>query len=226
MRTRIDIASFAAGPRSPFSMARSESVRVSVAINFAVRGSVWPQALLSITIIAAMRQTCVAFALAFFLVPLAAQTPAPPATVTVLKPARVFDGDTMHEGWAVRVKGEKIDAVGPAASVAVADARTVDLSGTTLTPGLMEGHSHVLLHAYNEASWSDQVSKEGLALRVARAVNQLRSTLLAGFTTIRDLGTEGAQYADVELKQAVNQGIIPGPRMLVSTRAKIGRAHV
>jgi len=164
-----------------------------------------------------MRQALV---LTFFLAALSsAQVPAPPAPVTVIKPARVFDGDTMHEGWAVRVKGEKIDAVGPAASVAVADARMVDLSGTTLTPGLMEGHSHVLLHAYNEASWTDQVSKEGLGLRVARAVNHLRSTLFAGFTTIRDLGTEGAGYADVELKQAVNQGIVSGPRMLVSTRA-------
>jgi imidazolonepropionase-like amidohydrolase len=169
-----------------------------------------------------MRKTCAALLLAFFLVPLGAQTPAPPAAITVLKPARVFDGDTMHDGWAVRVKGDKIDAVGPAARVAApgaANARVVDLPGATLTPGLMEGHSHVLLHAYNEASWTDQVSREGLALRVARAVNHLHSTLLAGFTTIRDLGTEGAGYADVELKQAVNQGIIPGPRMLVSTRA-------
>jgi len=117
------------------------------------------------------------------------------------------------------VKGERIDAVGPAANIAAADARVVDLPGTTLTPGLVEGHSHVLLHAYNETSWNDQVSREGLALRAARAVNHLRATLMAGFTTIRDLGTEGAQYADVELKQAVNQGIIPGPRMLVSTKA-------
>jgi len=139
--------------------------------------------------------------------------------VTVLKPARVFDGDTMREGWAVRVKGERIDAVGPAASITAADARVVDLPGTTLTPGLVEGHSHVLLHAYNETSWNDQVSREGLALRAARAVNHLQATLMAGFTTIRDLGTEGAQYADVELKQAVNQGIIPGPRMLVTTKA-------
>src|SRR4029453_17072687 len=102
--------------------------------------------------------------------------------------ARVFDGDTMHEGWAVRVKGEKIDAVGPAASIAASesnDARVVDLPGTTLSPGLMEGHSHVLLHAYNEASWTDQVSREGLALRVARAVNHLRATLQAGFTRVR-----------------------------------------
>jgi imidazolonepropionase-like amidohydrolase len=95
------------------------------------------------------------------------------------------------------------------------------LAGATLLPGLVEGHSHVLLHSYNETVWNDQVLHEGLALRVARAVNHLRATLMAGFTTIRDLGTEGAAYADVELKQAVNQGIIPGPRMLASTRAII-----
>jgi imidazolonepropionase-like amidohydrolase len=139
--------------------------------------------------------------------------------VTVLKPARVFDGETMHEGWAVRVRGNRIDAAGPAGSVDVAGAKTVDLPGTTLLPGLVEGHSHVLLHPYNETTWNDQVAHESLALRTARAVNHLRATLMAGFTTIRDLGTEGAGYADVGLKQAVDQGIIPGPRMLVSTRA-------
>ena len=125
----------------------------------------------------------------------------------------------MHEGWSVRVKGERIDAVGPESATAAAGARVIDLPGTTLTPGLVEGHSHILLHAYSETSWTDQVSREGLALRVARAANHLRSTLMAGFTTVRDLGTEGAQYADVELKQAVAQGIIPGPRVLASTKA-------
>jgi imidazolonepropionase-like amidohydrolase len=144
-----------------------------------------------------------------------AQAPA----VTVLKPARVFDGEAMHEGWGVRVKGDRIDAVGAAESLAAPGARVVDLPGTTLTPGLVEGHSHVLLHAYNETTWNDQVAHEALALRTARAVNHLRSTLMAGFTLVRDLGTEGAGYADVGLKQAVDQGIIPGPRMLVSTRA-------
>jgi imidazolonepropionase-like amidohydrolase len=141
------------------------------------------------------------------------------ATVTILRPARVFDGEAMHEGWAVRVRGDRIDAAGPAASVAGAGATTLDLPGTTLLPGLVEGHSHVLLHPYNETTWNDQVLHEGLGLRVARATNHLRATLMAGFTTIRDLGTEGAGYSDVELKQAVEQGIIPGPRMLVSTRA-------
>ena len=145
--------------------------------------------------------------------------PGEPGATVVLKAAHVFDGGTMHDGWAVRVKGDRIEAAGPSASIDTSGAKTVDLGSTTLMPGLVEGHSHVLLHAYSETVWNDQVAHEGLALRVARATNHLRATLMAGFTTIRDLGTEGAGYADVELKQAVNQGIIPGPRMLVSTRA-------
>jgi imidazolonepropionase-like amidohydrolase len=145
--------------------------------------------------------------------------PGTSAAQTVLRPTRVFDGNEMHEGWAVRVSGTRIEAAGPAASIDAAGAKVIDLPGTTLMPGLVEGHSHVLLHAYNETPWNDQVAHEGLALRAARAVNHLHATLMAGFTTIRDLGTEGAGYADVELKQAINQGIIPGPRMLASTRA-------
>jgi len=147
---------------------------------------------------------------------LAAQT-APDSFV--LKPARVFDGESMHEGWLVRVRGQRIESAGPPPNVETAGAKVIDLPGATLLPGLVEGHSHILLHAYNETTWNDQVSHEGLALRAARAVNHLKATLMAGFTTIRDLGTEGAGYADVELKQAVNQGIVPGPRVLASTRA-------
>ncbi len=125
----------------------------------------------------------------------------------------------MHAGWQVRVKGNRIDAAGPAAGMESAGAAVIDLPGMTLMPGLVDGHSHVLLHAYSETPWVDQVAHESLGLRTARAVNHCRETLMAGFTTIRDLGTEGAGYADVELKQAINQGIIPGPRMLTTTRA-------
>jgi imidazolonepropionase-like amidohydrolase len=145
--------------------------------------------------------------------------PAADAPVTILKPARVFDGETMHEGWAVRVRGDRIDAAGPASGISASGGTVIDMPGTTLMPGMVEGHSHVLLHPYNETPWNDQVAHESIGVRIARATNHLRSTLMAGFTTIRDLGTEGAGYSDVELKQAVEQGIIPGPRMIVVTRA-------
>src|SRR5713226_1363876 len=155
-----------------------------------------------------------------------AQTPSPapkpPDAVYLLKPAHVFDGESaqFHDGWSVLVRGEKIEAAGPAGEIkAPADAKVVDLPGMTLMPGLIDAHSHILLHPYSETIWNDQVAREALSLRVARATNHLRNTLLAGFTTIRDLGTEGAGYADVGLKQAVEQGIIPGPRMFVATRA-------
>ena len=150
----------------------------------------------------------------------AAQSPSAPSTIYLLKPSRVFDGQQLHEGWAVLVRGDKIEAVGPAGEIKPPeDARAIELPGATLLPGLIEAHSHCLLHPYSETPWNDQVAREHLSLRVARATNHLRDTLLAGFTTIRDLGTEGAEYADVGLKQAVQQGIIPGPRMQVATRA-------
>jgi imidazolonepropionase-like amidohydrolase len=140
----------------------------------------------------------------------------------VLRPARVWDGAALDANvdWIVVVQGKTIKAVGPAAEVTVpGDAQTLDLAGMTLLPGLIDAHTHVLLHPYDEAPWDEQVLKEALALRVCRATNHLRSNLLSGFTTIRDLGTEGAGYADVGLKQAVEQVVIPGPHMLVVTRA-------
>lgn len=152
-----------------------------------------------------------------------AGAPAAPAPKTVLlRPARVFDGAAARpmEGWVVLVRGDRIAAVGPAAKVsAPAEAEIIDLRDTTLLPGLIDGHSHLLLHPYDETPWTDQVLREPLALRVARATNHARDTLLAGFTTIRDLGTEGAGDADVGLKQAIEQGIVPGPRVLTTTRA-------
>jgi len=138
----------------------------------------------------------------------------------LLKPAHVFDGTSMHDGWVVLVRGDRIVAVGPAAQIgAPADAQIIDLPGMTLMPGLIEGHSHLFLHPYNETPWDVQVLKEPLALRTARAVNHARTTLMAGFTSERDLGTEGAGDADVGLKMAIDQGIIPGPRLIVVTRA-------
>ena len=140
----------------------------------------------------------------------------------LLKPGRVFDGNSRetHAGWVVLVRGTRIVDAGPEDKVKVpTDARVIDLPKLTLLPGLIDAHTHVLLHPYNEAKWNDQVHKEPQALRVCRATNHLRSILLSGFTTIRDLGTEGAGYADVGLRQAVEEKIVPGPRMLVVTKA-------
>jgi len=140
----------------------------------------------------------------------------------LLKPARVFDGVSMecHSDWVVVVKGERIESVGPSADIQVpSGARVIDLPRATLLPGLIEAHSHLYLHPYNETSWDDQVLKESFTLRVCRATQHARATLQAGFITIRDLGTEGAGYGDVGIKKAIDQGIIPGPRMLVVTRA-------
>jgi imidazolonepropionase-like amidohydrolase len=146
------------------------------------------------------------------------------ADTLLLRPARVFDGvnPQPHEGWSVLVEGKKIAAVGPNLTEP-ADARTIDLPGTTLIPGMIEGHSHLFLHPYNETLWDDQVLHEPLALRTARAVVHAERTLQAGFTTERDLGTEGAGFADVGLKQAIDQGTVPGPRLLVSTKAIVAR---
>src|SRR5438874_9979029 len=146
------------------------------------------------------------------------ETPRP----ILLKPARVFDGAELatHDDWVVLVRGERIESVGPASDVkAPDDARVIDLPGATLLPGLIDAHSHLYLHPYNETTWDDQVLKESLTLRVCRATQHARATLQAGFTTLRDLGTEGAGYADVGIKKAIDQGIIPGPRLLVVTRA-------
>ncbi|MDP1568737.1 MAG: amidohydrolase family protein [Vicinamibacterales bacterium] len=150
---------------------------------------------------------------------LLAQAP-PPALV--LRADHVFDGDTLRAGWVVIVRGDRIDAAGPAASTPVPPgAREVLLPGRTLMPGLIEGHSHLLLHPYDETPWNDQVLRESLAYRTARAVVHAEATLLAGVTTVRDLGAEGAAYADIGLKQAIDDGVIPGPRMLVAGPAMV-----
>ncbi|MCA0229944.1 MAG: amidohydrolase family protein [Bacteroidetes bacterium] len=143
----------------------------------------------------------------------------------LLRPDRVFDGQEIHENWAVLVVNDKITAVGEAKSIVVATAspkpEIIDLKGCTLLPGFIEGHSHLFLHPYNETTWDDQVLKEARSLRTSRAVVHAKKTLMAGFTTVRDLGTEGAEFDDVGLKQAIQQGIIPGPRMIIATKALI-----
>jgi imidazolonepropionase-like amidohydrolase len=139
-------------------------------------------------------------------------------TSYLLIPERVFDGEQMHEGWKVVIRDNKIIYAGLTPNTPL-PFKTIELKGCTLLPGLIEGHSHLFLHPYNETPWVNQVLKESRAERLARATIHAKNTLLAGFTTVRDLGTEGAMYDDVGLKQSIEKGIIPGPRMLVATRA-------
>ncbi len=142
------------------------------------------------------------------------------ATVTVLVPDAVFDGadGTVKKGLAVVVAGDRIVGIEPSNN-SWRDARVIRLTGLTLMPGMIEGHTHMFLHPYNEAAWNDQVLIESLAERTVRAAAHARAELMAGVTTARDLGTEGAGYADVGLRQAIDRGVTPGPRLLVSTRA-------
>ena len=144
-----------------------------------------------------------------------------PAGAVLLRPAQVWTaGEPPHRGWVVLTDGAHIAAVGPAAAVhAPADAQLIDLPDATLLPGLMDIHSHLFLHPYNETLWNDQVLKEPVPYRTLRAAVQARATLMAGFTTLRDLGTEGAEYADVSLRQAIEDGLVEGPRLFVATRA-------
>ncbi len=140
----------------------------------------------------------------------------------LLRGARLFDGSQVHVGWEVLVRGDRIAAVGPHLT-SPAGTRVIDWPGDTIMPGMIEGHAHLFLHPYNETSWDDQVLHEPLALRTARAVVHARETLMAGFTSERDLGTEGAGFADVGLKQAIDQGIVPGPRLMVATKAIVAQ---
>jgi imidazolonepropionase-like amidohydrolase len=141
----------------------------------------------------------------------------------LLKPDRVFDGEQMHTDWVVLVKNNKVEEAGGMKFKLPASTQVIELKGFTLLPGLIEGHSHLFLHPYNETVWDDQVLKESRAERTARAVEHARATLMAGFTTVRDLGTEGAWYDDVGLKIAIEKGVVPGPRMICATRAIVAR---
>ncbi|WP_233842407.1 amidohydrolase family protein [Dyella sp. 2HG41-7] len=145
----------------------------------------------------------------------------------LLKADRVFDArsEQTHAGWVVLVQGDKIAAVGPESDVhAPAGTQTINLPGATLLPGLIDAHSHIFLHPYNETLWNDQVLKETLSYRTIEAVQHVHDTLMAGFTALRDLGTEGAGYSDVDVQRAIDNGLIPGPHLFVATRATIA-AH-
>ena len=141
---------------------------------------------------------------------------------TILRPDAVFDGQQLRAGWVVRVEGDQVAAAGPDVSAVDGD-RTIELTGATLLPGLIDLHTHLLLHPYEERPWVDQVLRDPESLRVARAVVAAKRTLAAGFTTVRDLGTEGAGEADVGLRRAVEEGVIEGPRIVCVTRAIVAR---
>jgi imidazolonepropionase-like amidohydrolase len=142
---------------------------------------------------------------------------------TLLKPLQVFDGEKMHTGWVVLIKNDSIAAAGPMNFKLPAGTAIIELKNSTLLPGLIEGHSHLFLHPYNETAWDQQVLNESRAERTARAINHARATLMAGFTTVRDLGTEGAGYDDAGLKNAIEKGIVPGPGMIIATRAIVAK---
>jgi imidazolonepropionase-like amidohydrolase len=140
--------------------------------------------------------------------------------VQLFRPAQVFDGEKMHRNWVVVVEGNTIVYAGDETGAEEIDAdREIALPGMTLLPGLIEGHSHILLHPYNETSWNDQVLKESMAERAIRAAGHLRASLDAGVTTLRDLGSEGAGYADVGIRDALDKGVIRGPRLIVAGKA-------
>jgi imidazolonepropionase-like amidohydrolase len=153
---------------------------------------------------------------------LAIAAPAPPPPL-LLTGARVLDpaGDRLLDGRDVLIEGGRIAQIAAAGTIQAPNAKRLDLSGLTLIPGLIELHSHLLLHPYDETPWDDQVLKESIELRTIRGVLAARATLEAGFTTVRDLGTEGAGFADVALRNAIASGLIPGPRVFTSTRALV-----
>jgi imidazolonepropionase-like amidohydrolase len=168
-----------------------------------------------------MRSHAAVFVPALFSALISIFSPVACAADTLISPARVWTGDGQpHANWSVLIAGNKIAAVGPADKMNIpAGAERISLPDATLIPGLMDLHSHVLLHPYNETSWDDQVLKESVEYRTLLAGRHAAATLQAGFTTLRDLGTEGALYADVAIKKAINDGVIPGPRLFIATRA-------
>ena len=168
-----------------------------------------------------LRPKALAFSLLAAFAALAQAAPPAPARPVLITADKVWTGEgTAHAGWGVLVSQGRIQAAGPVEGISVPlDAERIALPGKTLIPGMIDLHSHVLLHPYNETTWDDQVIKEPVAYRIMLAGRHAAATLQAGFTTLRDLGTEGADYADVGIKRAIDEGVAPGPRLLVATKA-------
>lgn len=149
------------------------------------------------------------------------------ADYTLLRPAHIIDvgNGELISAQDILISGNKIIAIGSQAEIQqshpipLENLNIIDLAGLTVLPGLIDAHSHVLLHPYNEVNWNDQVMLESRAERSARAVMHLKATLDAGFTSLRDLGSEGAGYADVGIKRTLQKGVIVGPRLIVAGRA-------
>jgi len=138
---------------------------------------------------------------------------------TLISAKWLFNGTEMLEDQEVLIRGQRIISVGNNLDLPEGDIRRIDFPEGTLMPGMIEGHSHLLLHPYNETGWNNQVLKESYAERAIRGANHAKKTILAGFTTVRDLGSEGAGYVDVGLKESIEKGVIPGPRMIVAGKA-------
>jgi imidazolonepropionase-like amidohydrolase len=152
----------------------------------------------------------------------ASPTSATPA-LTVIKAGVLIDGETEtpRKNQLIFVRGERIEKVADSSASIPAGTKVIDLSGATVLPGLIDAHTHIFLWGENpdKGGYDANILKAGIALRAARATFACRRALEQGFTTLRDVETEGAGYGDVEIKQAIEEGTIPGPRLFVATRA-------